>query len=82
MKKSRQSLEVARAFVNPVFAWSNAMLKGGELMLDSMQAAAKQAKAASVAIIPTADAPAPRRAKRKASSSSRGKRKAGARRRR
>ena len=81
MRKSRESLKVAKALVNPVFAWSNALLKGGEMMLDSMAAAARQAKAASVAVIPTVDAPAPRRARRKAKSSAKGKRRAGARRR-
>ena len=82
MRKSKQSLSVAKTLVNPVFAWSNALLKGGEMMLDSMQAAVKQATAGSVAVIPTADAPAPRRARRKAKTSAKAKRRAGPRRRR
>jgi hypothetical protein len=62
MRKSRQARETARAFVNPLFAWSNAMLKGGELMLDSLAAANRNARGIRVAVLPEADAP---RAKRK-----------------
>jgi hypothetical protein len=57
MAKSRQSHEIAKAFVSPLFAWSNAVLKGGEMMLDSMQAAAKNARNVRVAVLPDADAP-------------------------
>ena len=71
MRKSPKTREAAKALVSPLFAWSNAMLKGGEMVLDSMQAAASQARKASVGVIPTADAPARRRSasrKRKAKS--------------
>ena len=61
MSKSKQTRETAKALVSPLFAWSNALLKGGEMVLDSMQAAARQAKSATVGVIPTLDAPAPRR---------------------
>lgn len=57
MAKSRQSHEIAKAFVSPLFAWSNAVLKGGEMVLDSMQAAAKNARNVRVAVLPDADAP-------------------------
>ena len=57
MAKSRQSHEIAKALVNPLFAWSNAVLKGGEMVLDSMQAAAKNARNVRVAVLPEADAP-------------------------
>ena len=42
MAKSRQSNETAKALVSPLFAWTQAMLKGGEMMLDSMEAAARK----------------------------------------
>lgn len=61
MRKSRQARETARAFVSPLFAWSNAMLKGGELMLDSLAAASRNARAVRVAVLPEADAPRPQR---------------------
>ena len=57
MAKSRQSHEMAKAFVSPLFAWSNAVLKGGEMMLDFMQAAAKNVRNVRVAVLPDADAP-------------------------
>jgi hypothetical protein len=65
MSKSRQTRETAKAIVNPLFAWSNALLKGGEMMLDSMQAAAKNARTITVAVLPERDAPARRRPARK-----------------
>ena len=61
MAKSRQSNEIAKAFVNPLFAWSNAVLKGGEMVLDSVQAAAKNARNVRVAVLPESDAPARKR---------------------
>jgi hypothetical protein len=67
MRKSPKTREAAKAFVSPLFAWSNAVLKGGEMMLDSMQAAATQVRKATVDVIPTPDAPT-RRARSKASS--------------
>ena len=60
MAKSRQSHETAKALVSPLFAWTHAMLKGGEMMLDSMEAAAKNAKTVRVAVLDT-DRPARRR---------------------
>jgi len=59
MTKSKQSRETAKALVSPLFAITNAVLKGGEMMLDSMQAAAKGA--VRVAVLPDADAPARKR---------------------
>ena len=65
MAKSKQTRETARALVNPLFAWSNAMLKGGEIMLDSIEAATKSAQTPiRVAVLPNGDAPT-RRARRK-----------------
>jgi hypothetical protein len=63
MAKSRQTRETAKAFVSPLFAWNAAVLKGGEMMLDSMAAAAKNARTVRVAVL---DAEAPRRKPRKA----------------
>ena len=71
MRKSPKTREAAKALVSPLFAWSNAVLKGGEMVLDSMQAAATRARKATVGVIPTADAPARRKSasrKRKAKS--------------
>jgi hypothetical protein len=64
MSKSKQTREIARAMVNPLFAWTNAMLKGGELMLDSMGALAKNARSVRVAVLPEAEAPARKQASR------------------
>ena len=69
MSKSKQTREMARAMVNPLFAWSTAMLKGGELMLDSMEAMAKNARQVRVAVLPEADAPPRKRNAAKASKS-------------
>jgi hypothetical protein len=52
MSKSRQSNQAAKALVSPFFAWTNAVLKGGEMVLDSMQAAAKNARSVRVAVLP------------------------------
>ena len=79
MSKSKQTLETARAMVSPLFAWTNAVLKGGEMMLDSMQAAAKNAKATRVAVLPELEAPARRQSpqrKRRANSGRKAKRRA------
>ena len=75
MTKSKQSRETAQALVSPIFAWTNAVLKGGEMMLDSMQAAAKGA--VRVAVLADADAPARKRSapgKAKARSRAKGRR--------
>ena len=61
MAKSRQSHEVAKAFVSPLFAWSNAVLKGGEMVLDSMQAATRNARNVRVAVLPDTQTPARKR---------------------
>ena len=72
MTKSKQTRETARALVNPLFAWTNAMLKGGEIMLDSIEAAAKSAQQPiRVAVLPNGDAPT-RRARRKSNGKSGG----------
>ena len=57
MAKSRQSHERAKALVSPLFAFTNAVLKGGEMVLDSMQAAARNANSVRVAAIRDVDAP-------------------------
>jgi len=72
MSKSKQSRATAHALVSPLFSWTNAVLKGGEMMLDSMQTVAKNANGVRVAVLPDADAPARKRsapAKAKARSS-------------
>jgi hypothetical protein len=46
MSKSRQTRETARTMISPLFAWNAAVLKGGEMMLDSMAAAAKNVRVA------------------------------------
>jgi hypothetical protein len=74
MAKPRQSHEAAKAFVSPLFAWTNAVLKGGEMMLDSMAAAAKNAKAVRVAVLPDADAPRSRPAQKAAAGRRKAKR--------
>lgn len=76
MAKSRQSHEFARVLVNPLFAWTNAVLKGGEMMLDSMQAATRNAKNIRVAVLPDSDTPRKRSApgKRKRARGAKGKR--------
>jgi len=61
MAKSRQSQEYAKAFVSPFFAWTNAVLKGSEMMLDSVAAATRNAKEIRVAVLPDADTPARKR---------------------
>ena len=61
MAKSKQSHVAAQAFVNPLFAWTNAVLKGGEMMLDSMGTVARNAGAVRVAVLRDADAPARKR---------------------
>ena len=61
MAKSRQSNETAKALVSPLFAWTNAVLKGGEMMLDSMQAAAKNARTVRIAVLDDVSAPTRRR---------------------
>jgi hypothetical protein len=78
MTKSKQTRETARALVNPLFAWSNAMLKGGEIMLDSIEAATKSAQQPiRVAVLPNGGDTPTRRARRKSNGrngSSKGKR--------
>ena len=80
MAKARQSTETAKALVSPLFAWSNAVLKGGEMMLDSMAAAAKNAKEIRVAVLPAvlpnAESPQRRPASRKAKRKARRRRQA------
>ena len=67
MSKSSQAREAARTIVNPLFAWSNAVLKSGEMMLDSMAAAAKNAQRVRIAVLTDEEAPRrrPTSAKRK-----------------
>ena len=73
--KSRQRREIAKVIVNPLFAWSNAVLKGGEMMLNSVEAMAKSARNVRVAVLPEADAPLRKRsARKKARSGNGGKR--------
>ena len=61
MARSKQSNETAKALVSPLFAISNAMLKGGEMLLDSMQAAARNARSVRVAVLDDVSAPTRRR---------------------
>jgi len=77
MAKSKQSRETAQALVSPLFAWTNAVLKGGEMMLDSMHAAARNARTVRVAVLEDADTPPRKRSapgKAKARSRAKGRR--------
>lgn len=70
-KPSKQSNVHARALVSPMFAWTSAVLTSGDMMLDAMRAAVRNARSVRVAVLPEADAPArkaapPRKAKAKA----------------
>ena len=49
-----------RLFVNPFTMWTQLALKTGEAMWASAHAAAVRANSPRVAVIPTADAPAPK----------------------
>jgi len=49
-----------RLFVNPFAIWTQFAFKTGQAMWASAHAAAMQANAPRVAVIPTADAPAPK----------------------
>jgi hypothetical protein len=51
--------------VTPLALWTHVLLKGGEAMLDTMQAAVKRARPG-VAVIPTLDAPAKPKAQKQA----------------
>jgi hypothetical protein len=55
-----------RVFVNPFAIWTQFALKTGEAMWASAHAAAVRSNAPRVAVIPTADAPAPVRRASKA----------------
>ncbi|HUQ24805.1 MAG TPA: hypothetical protein VM140_03980 [Burkholderiales bacterium] len=74
MSKIKQTRETARTMVNPLFAWSNAVLKGGEMVLDSMAAAAQTAKKVSVAVLPESDAPRSRPARKASGKKTKAKR--------
>jgi hypothetical protein len=71
MAKTRQSNETAKALVSPLFAWTHAMLKGGEMMLDSMEAAARNARTVRVAVLEDVSAPTRRRLEGKPSGNGR-----------
>ena len=49
-----------RGYFSPFFAWTEAVLKGGWNVLDSMQDAVRQGAKPRVGVVPTADAPPPR----------------------
>lgn len=46
MSKSSESREAAKTIVSPLFAWNAAVLKGGEMMIDSLAAAARNVRVA------------------------------------
>jgi len=48
-----------RLFVNPFAIWTDLALKAGQAMWSSYAAAARETTAPKIAVIPTADAPAP-----------------------
>ena len=68
MAKSRQSHVTARAFVSPMFSWTNAVLKGGEMLLDSMGAAVRNARNVRVAVLPAKAGPRSKAPARRAKS--------------
>ena len=51
--------------MNPFATWADVLLKSGKAMLESLEESAKKRQAARVAVIPTADAPQPKPARRK-----------------
>jgi hypothetical protein len=55
-----QSEKPLRLFVNPFAIWTHLAFKTGEAMWASAHAAALRANGPKVAVIPTADAPAPK----------------------
>jgi hypothetical protein len=55
-----ESEKPLRLFVNPFAIWTHLAFKTGEAMWASAHAAAVRANAPKVAVIPTADAPAPK----------------------
>jgi hypothetical protein len=57
MAKTRQSTETAKALVSPLFAWTNAFLKSGEMMLDSVGAATRNANTVRVAVLRDVETP-------------------------
>ena len=63
MSKSRHTRETAKAIVSPLFAWNAAVLKGGEMMLDSLAVAARNVR---VAVLDADTPPKRGRVKRKA----------------
>jgi len=71
MAKARQSRETAKALVSPLFAWTNAVLKGGEMMLDSVAAAARNTRGVRVAVLPDEGTPRRRTSSGKAKSGKR-----------
>ena len=71
MAKARQSRETAKALVSPLFAWTNAVLKGGEMMLDSVAAAARNTRSVRVAVLPDGETPRRRASPGKAKSGKR-----------
>lgn len=78
---SREARPPLRLFVNPMAVWTDLMLKGGGMVLASMEAAAARANSGRVGVIPTADAPgraarATPKAASKGKSSAKAKRKA------
>ena len=62
-KPSRYSNVTAKALVSPMFAWTNAVLAGGDMMLDAMRTAVRNSRSVRVAVLPEADAPVRKRAK-------------------
>lgn len=70
MAKTRQSHVTAKALVSPMFSWTNAVLRGGQMVLDSMGAAVRNARTVRVAVLPDVAAARkhskPRKAKAKA----------------
>jgi hypothetical protein len=64
MAKTRQSTETAKALVSPLFAWTHAILKSGEMMLDSVGAAARNANSVRVAVLHDVETPQRKRSTR------------------
>lgn len=69
-RPSRYSNLTAKALVSPMFAWTNAVLSGGDMMLDAMRTAVRNSRGIRVAVLRDADAPVRKQAKpRKAAKS-------------
>jgi hypothetical protein len=65
-RPSRYSNLTAKALVSPMFAWTNAVLSGGDMMLDAMRTAVRNSRGIRVAVLPEATKVPAKASKRRA----------------